>query len=112
MKRSPPIRSIFERRTDFHRDLPMGDFACVEMGAGFHHLQPAEIFIGEGSLRYRIGYGILNAHGGGTDQFDFLVDVCTHKGTIALCWARVQYGLERYDLDLATIFTSSWVRIV
>jgi len=92
MKRSPSMRSIFERRADFHRDLPMGDFSCLEMGAGFDDLQPAEVLIGEGGFGNRIGNGILNAHGGGTDQFDFLVDVCTHNGTIAPLVRGVQYG--------------------
>lgn len=66
---------LFHCGADFHRNLPMGDFSLIQMSAGLDHFQPAEVFFHGSGFGDRIGNCILNALGGGTDEFDFFINV-------------------------------------
>ena len=83
---------LFQCSADFHCNLPMGDFAFIQMGAGLGYFQPAEVLLRSGGFGDRVSNRILNAHGGGTDHFDFFVNMCAHKRTIAPLLSGVQYG--------------------
>jgi len=67
---------------DFHRNLPVGDLTLLKMGAGIDNLQPSEVLFGGRRLGDGVLHRILDALGGGTDEFDLFVSVIAHKQPI------------------------------
>lgn len=69
----------------------MGHLSLLKMGSGFDYFEPAEILIRGSCFGDGMMNGILDAFGGGSDEFDLFVGMFTHEGIINLEVASV-YG--------------------
>ena len=82
---------LFESCPDLYGDLPVSHLTLLKMGAGLDNLKPAKVFLGERSFGNSILDGILNAEGGRTDEFDFLIGVIAHDSIIRSKRSSVHY---------------------
>jgi len=69
---------LFQRKPDFQRHLPVGDFAVVDIAAGLGHLEPPHIADRLACARQRIVDRLLYSVRGGANDLNFLVNVFRH----------------------------------
>ncbi len=66
---------VFQRKSDFDRHLPVGDFAVFHMAAGFDHFEPVDVAQGLAGLGDGGADRILDVRARRAGEFDVFVDV-------------------------------------
>jgi hypothetical protein len=69
---------LFQRKPDFQRHLPVGDFAVVDIAAGLGHLEPPHAADRLARARQRIADRLLHSVRRGANDLNFLVNVFSH----------------------------------
>jgi hypothetical protein len=69
---------FFQRKPDFHRHLPVGDFAVVDIAAGLGDLEPPHAANRLARARQRIADRRLHSVRRGANNLNFLVNVFSH----------------------------------
>jgi hypothetical protein len=81
----------------------MGDFPIFQVGSCLGDLQPAKIIFRGGSFCDSILHSILDALGGGSNEFDFFIGVNAHVLNISWLTSLVhQEGVSDFDSTPAT----------
>ena len=70
---------LFQRKPDFQRHLPVGDFAFVDIAARLGHLEPPHVADRLAGARQRIADRLLQSVRRGANDLNFLVNVFSHK---------------------------------
>jgi len=61
--RQAPVRLLLKREPNLERDLPVTDFAVLDVSAGLGHLKPAHVVDGLFSARQRVFYRLFKSVG-------------------------------------------------
>ena len=69
---------LVQRKPDFQRHLPVGDFAVVDIAAGLGHLEPPHVANRLARARQGIVDSLLHSVRRGANDLNFLVNVFSH----------------------------------
>jgi hypothetical protein len=80
--RQAPVKLLLKREPNLERDLPVTDFAVLDVSAGLGYLKPAHVADGLFSSRQRVFYCLFKSVGRGTNHLNLFVNMLRHAGII------------------------------
>ena len=73
-----PVRLLLEREPNLERDLPVTDFAVLDVSTGLGHLKPTRVADGLFSACQGVFYRLFKSVGRGTNHLNLFVNMITH----------------------------------
>src|SRR3989344_1692537 len=83
-----------EAEADLDLDLPVGDFAVLEMAARLHHFEPVEVMQILAGARDGVAHGLVRTLGGRPDNFNHFISVFAHDFPPRGCEVRASKGRQ------------------